>query len=104
MQQFLEGDLVTWVDNGANHDRFTGYVAAFIPKGEAIPDFFIKGQLHPKGIRIRKRQWVARRDDRYLVDCGMVTLGTDERGRLVRDVCYRLVATWNTTLSKVEEP
>jgi hypothetical protein len=96
------GDYVTWTDNGAGQETYYGYLACFVPKQTPIPEHFIKGQLHPKGIRIRKRQWVARRDDRWLVDCGMITLGHTEDGTPIRDVCYRLVATWNKTLRRVD--
>jgi len=92
------GDKIGWIDNGTGK-RFTGYVAYFIPKGEHIPEWYVKGQANPKGIRFRTHQLIARRDDRWLIDCGMANVGKDEGGSPVRDVVYRMLPAWNRTIT-----
>ena len=94
------GDHIVWRDRDNN--RYNGYVAAFVPKGERIPEWFLDGQRHPKGIRIRKRQIKARRDDRWIIDCGMDNVGNDEGGNPVDDVVYRMVPTWTKSIVKID--
>jgi len=94
------GDHVHWTDRDGG--RHVGYIAAFVPKREPIPHWFLDGQRHPKGIRIRKRQIKARRDDRWIVDCGMAVVGKDEGGKEVTDVVYRMVPTWSRTIVKID--
>ena len=94
------GDKVGWIDNGTLK-HFSGYIACLVPKGEHIPEWYVKGQRNPKGIRFRVHQLVARRDDRWLVDCGMDKVGKDTDGNVVDDVVYRMVPTWNRTLTRI---
>jgi hypothetical protein len=86
------GRYCEWVDAGGV--KRDGYIAEFIPKGTRIPDWYIKGQANPKGVRFRTHQYVSKRDDRYLIDCGMHRLTED-----ITDVVYRLVSvTWKNLL------
>jgi hypothetical protein len=84
------GMQVEWTDT--NGHRHVGRVAEYLPKGMAIPVWYIKGQANPKGVRFRTHQVVSKRDDRYIVDCGLHTIAKDELDRPIKDVEYRLVS------------
>jgi len=88
--------LVRWQDR--NGSIFQGFIAEFIPRGVKIPEWYIKGQLHPKGIRFKTHQYVSKRDDRYMVDCGIHIIAYTENGEPIRDVVYRLVPVYHKNL------
>ena len=82
------GKYCEWEDAGGVKRK--GYIAEFIPKGTRIPEWYIVGQANPKGVRFRSHQYVSKRDNRYLVDCGVHRVAKG-----VSDVVYRLVSvTW----------
>jgi len=88
------GDRVRWQDKDGN--KHQGIIAEFIPKNKAIPEWWISGQAHPKGVRFRTHQLVSKRDDRYIVDCGIHVIANVD-GTPIRDVVYRLVSTrWSS--------
>ena len=82
------GKRVKWMDkNGREH---VGTIAEYLPKGEQIPQWYISGQSDPKGVRFRTHQLVSKRDNRYIVDCGISYVAEG-----IRDVEYRMVSvTW----------
>jgi hypothetical protein len=96
MEELKVGDEIQWKEPRSGN-RYRGYIAAFVPKGEKIPDWFIDGQRHPKGVRFRTHQLVSNRDDRWIVDCGMSTV-YEKDGVTVDDVVYHMVPTWNDTI------
>jgi hypothetical protein len=91
------GDRIQWRDRDGN--RFTGYVALFVPKGTAIPDGYRIGPARKDYRRICDKQRIARRDDRWLIDCGMDKFGQDEDGKAIMDVVYRMLPDWNRTVA-----
>ncbi len=101
-QLFQVGDAVAWQDREGRN--YQGYVAAFLRKGEPIPVWFTENQRTPSGRRFKQKQLVARRDDRYIVDCGVGVVGEDEDGAPIRDVVYRCVPIWNRTLRALPTP
>lgn len=57
-----------------------------------MPEWYIRGQANPKGVRIRTHQRVTR-GDRYLVDCGQSE----------KDVEYRFIGVKHKSIQIVEE-
>ncbi len=101
-QQFFTGDHVAWHDRDGN--RYQGYVALYLRKGEPVPEWFTADQRTPHNRRFKQKQLVARRDDRYVVDCGVGRVGVDEDGNPIEDVIYRCVPAWNETLHLIPYP
>lgn len=95
------GDLIAWKDRDGN--RYTGYVARFVPKGEPIPDDYRISSKRKDYRRICDKQRVANRDDRWVIDCGMGEFGKDGDGKPVKDVVYRMLPDWNRTVVKLHE-
>lgn len=101
MLNIKPGDRITWQDRDGN--RYTGYVAAFVPKGTPIPDGYRISSARKDYRRICDKQRIARRDDRWIIDCGMDVVDKDMEGRPIKDVVYRMLPDWNRTVVKLHE-
>lgn len=94
--QLSVGDRVRWTTKDGL--VVEGTVALYLPVGEPIPDAYYE---RPRGVteftkvrRFRPTQRVARRDNRYIVDCGIQQVATDYHGRPVYDTVYHILPEW----------
>lgn len=95
MQKLQVGDYIRWIDR--DDERRYGYVAAFIPKGTPISAAYRISVTRPDQKRICNKQRIARRDDRWIIDCGIDVIGKDDNGVPIKDVVYRILPDWNTS-------